>query len=92
MEITQEQRSVWRDNPETAEWEAVMGPCYKRSGEVADVEALLCIAETRRRSRPSATMAGREAASSGRDAMNVPGWNDTAVRPILPGGPSRDEE
>ena len=45
MEITQEQRSAWRDNPETAEWEAVIGPYYKRSGQVADVEALFFIAD-----------------------------------------------
>jgi len=45
MEITREQRDAWRENPETAEWEAVIGRFYKQPGRVADAEALFAIAE-----------------------------------------------
>jgi hypothetical protein len=44
MQITIEQRDAWAANPETEEWEAVVGPIYKGSSGV-DIEALFRIAE-----------------------------------------------
>jgi len=45
MEITKDQRDAWKENPETREWEAAIGPHYKRGDGTADVEALFVIAE-----------------------------------------------
>jgi hypothetical protein len=44
MQITREQRDAWAANPETDEWEAVIGPVYK-TAEGVDVEALFRIAD-----------------------------------------------
>jgi len=46
MEISSEQRKSWMENPETAEWEAVIGPHYKKPGEPIDIENLFEVAES----------------------------------------------
>ncbi|TPL84087.1 hypothetical protein FJ950_18005 [Mesorhizobium sp. B2-3-14] len=40
MDITSDQRDAWSKRPENGEWEAIIAPYYKRSGGVADLEAL----------------------------------------------------
>jgi hypothetical protein len=44
LQITREQRDAWADNPETGEWEAVIGPVCKTADGV-DIEALFQVAE-----------------------------------------------
>jgi hypothetical protein len=45
MEISREQIEAWRENPENAAWEQVIGPCYKRPGHPPDLEALFAVAD-----------------------------------------------
>ena len=40
MEITSDQRDAWAKRAENHEWEALIGPLYKRQGGTADIEAL----------------------------------------------------
>jgi len=45
MEISSEQKEAWKNNPETAEYEELIGPIYKSEDGATDIEALLTFAE-----------------------------------------------
>ena len=45
MQISQDQKEQWRENPETAEYEAFIGPIYKQLDGTLEIESLFVFAE-----------------------------------------------